>query len=429
MTLGNRIKQARERAGLSQARLATLIGLRQPTVSDWERDEVEPTRANLQAAAQQLGVSPNWLAFGDENFGDDAGPGDNGQRDNGPRDNGPGGVPCPAPSPRPSPGFPRTRMRRNRRTPWLRALVRENTLNADDLIWPVFVREGKNKRTPIPSMPGVERLTIDLLVNAASEAADLGIPALALFPVVGKSLKNEEATEAFNPENLACRAVAALKAAHPGIGVICDVALDPYTSHGQDGLLRGGEVVNDETVEVLCRQAVVQARAGCDIIAPSDMMDGRVGAIRDALDRAGHQNAGILSYAAKYASGFYGPFRDAVGSAAALGGGDKKTYQMDPANSDEALREVALDIAEGADMVMVKPGLPYLDIIRRVKDAFALPTFAYQVSGEYAMLKATGEKGWLDFPTVMAESLMACKRAGADAILTYGALEMARTFR
>ncbi len=423
MTLGNRIKQARERAGLSQTRLAALIGLRQPTVSDWERDEVEPTRANLRAAAIQLGVSPNWLAFGDEET--DEAPQDNGEAPDAPRPPRPGHA-----SHGHNPGgFPRSRMRRNRRTPWLRALVRENTLGADDLIWPVFVREGTNKRTPIPSMPGVERLTVDLLVKAAGEAADLGIPALALFPVVDKSLKNEEATEAFNPENLVCRATAALKAAHPGIGVICDVALDPYTSHGQDGLLRGGEVVNDETVAVLCRQAVVQAGAGCDIIAPSDMMDGRVGAIRDALDRAGFQNTGILPYAAKYASGFYGPFRDAVGSAAALGGGDKKTYQMDPANSDEALREVALDIAEGADMVMVKPGLPYLDIIRRVKDAFAVPTFAYQVSGEYAMLKAAGEKGWLDFPTVMAESLMACKRAGADAILTYAALEMAKSLR
>ncbi|MBL6934526.1 MAG: porphobilinogen synthase [Alphaproteobacteria bacterium] len=425
MTLGNRIKQARERAGLSQTRLAALIGLRQPTVSDWERDEVEPTRANLRAAAIQLGVSPNWLAFA--NDGTDEAPQDNGEAPDpnrpprpGHARNGPGHNPG---------GFPRTRMRRNRAHPWLRALVRENTLGADDLIWPVFVREGTNKRTPIPSMPGVERLTVDLLVKAAGEAADLGIPALALFPVVDKSLKNEEASEALNPENLVCRATAALKAAHPGIGVICDAALDPYTSHGQDGLLRGGEIVNDGTVAVLCRQAVVQAGAGCDIIAPSDMMDGRVGAIRDALDRAGHQNVAILSYAAKYASGFYGPFRDAVGSAAALGGGDKKTYQMDPANSDEALREVALDIAEGADMVMVKPGLPYLDIIRRVKDAFAVPTFAYQVSGEYAMLKAAGEKGWLDFPAVMAESLMACKRAGADAILTYGALEMAKSLK
>ena len=419
MTLGNRIKQARERVGLSQTRLAALIGLRQPTVSDWERDEVEPTRANLRAAAGRLGVSPNWLAFGDDEFGDAL------KDDREEAEEDANRPPRPGHS-RNSPGFPRTRMRRNRRAPWLRALVRENTLGAADLIWPVFVHEGKNKRTPIPPMPGVERLTVDLLVKAAGEAAALGIPALALFPVVDASLKNEEASEALNPENLVCRAVAAVKAAHPSIGLICDVALDPYTSHGQDGLLRGGEVINDETVEMLCRQAVAQASAGCDIIAPSDMMDGRVGAIRDALDGAGYQNVAILSYAAKYTSGFYGPFRDAVGSAAALGGGDKKTYQMDPANSDEALREVALDIAEGADMVMIKPGLPYLDVIRRVKDTFAVPTLAYQVSGEYAMLKAAAEKGWLDFPTVMTESLMACKRAGADAIFTYAASDMAK---
>ena len=412
MTLGARIKQARNQAGISQTRLAALIGLRQPTISDWERDEVEPTRANLRAAAQQLGISPNWLTFGD-NRSDDGEEQQNGE------------------SSRPGhfcrgSGYPRTRLRRNRRHPWSRVLVRENILTPNDLIWPIFVREGKNKRTPIPSMPDVERLTVDLLVKTAGEAASLGIPALALFPVVDKSLKNKEASEALNPESLVCRAVAEVKAVHPSIGVICDVALDPYTSHGQDGLLRDGKVINDETVEVLCQQAVVLARAGCDIIAPSDMMDGRVGAIRDTLDRVGFQNVSILSYSAKYASGFYGPFRDAVGSAVALGSGDKKTYQMDPANSDEALREVALDIAEGADMVMIKPGLPYLDVIRRVKDTFAVPTLAYQVSGEYAMLKAATEKGWLDFPTVMAESLMACKRAGADAIFTYAASDMAK---
>ena len=412
MTLGARIKQARNQAGISQTRLAALIGLRQPTISDWERDEVEPTRANLRAAAQQLGISPNWLTFGDDR------PGDGGETQNGESS-------LPGHFCRDS-GFPHTRLRRNRCHPWSRALVRENILTPSDLIWPVFVREGKNKRTSVPSMPDVERLTVDLLVKTAGEAASLGIPALALFPVVDKSLKNEEASEALNTENLVCRAVAEVKAVHPSIGVICDVALDPYTSHGQDGLLRDGEVINDETVEVLCQQAVVLARAGCDIIAPSDMMDGRVGAIRDTLDRVGFQNVSILSYSAKYASGFYGPFRDAVGSAVALGGGDKKTYQMDPANSDEALREVALDIAEGADMVMIKPGLPYLDVIRRVKDTFAVPTLAYQVSGEYAMLKAAAEKGWLDFPTVMTESLMACKRAGADAIFTYAASDMAK---
>jgi len=420
MTLGNRIKQARERARLSQTRLAELIGLRQPTVSGWERDEVEPTRANLRTAAGQLGVSPNWLTFGDEEFGRDNRKPQDANRSPSRLRNSQGAN---------FTGFPRTRMRRNRRIPWVRALVRENTLSPADLVWPIFVREGKNKHTPIPSMPGVEQLTIDLLMKAAGEATALGIPVLALFPMIDKSLKNEEASEALNPENLVCRAAAALKASHPGIGVICDVALDSYTSHGQDGLLRDGEVINDETVDVLCRQAVVQARAGCDIIAPSDMMDGRVGAIRDALDYAGYQNVSILSYAAKYASSFYRPFRDAVGSATALGDGDKKTYQMDPGNSDEALREVALDVTEGADMVMVKPGLPYLDIIRRIKDAFACPVLAYQVSGEYAMLKAAAEKGWLDFPAVMAESLMACKRAGAAAIFTYAAPEIARTLQ
>jgi porphobilinogen synthase len=322
--------------------------------------------------------------------------------------------------------YPRTRMRRNRMHAWSRRMVRESRLHVDDLVWPVFIEEGENRRTPIASMPGVERLSIDGLVGAAGEAAALGIPAIAIFPATDEALKSEDAAEAYNPDGLVCRAVRAVKSAHPGIGVICDVALDPYTSYGHDGLMRGGEIVNDETIEVLCKQALVQAAAGCDIVAPSEMMDGRVGAIRDALDGDGHKNVRILSYAAKYASAFYGPFREAVKSAAALGTGDKGTYQMDPANSDEALREVALDIAEGADMVMVKPGMPYLDVLRRVKDAFGVPTFAYQVSGEYAMLKAAAELGWLDEERVMMESLIAFKRAGADGIFTYAALEVAR---
>jgi porphobilinogen synthase len=276
-------------------------------------------------------------------------------------------------------------------------------------------------------MPGVERLTIDLAIQKAQEAQQLGIPAIAIFPATPSTLKTPEAEEALNPENLACRAVRAVKAEVPNIGIICDVALDPYSSHGQDGLVRNGIVVNDETVEVLCRQAVVQAEAGCDVIAPSDMMDGRVGAIRKALDSAGFEQVSILAYAAKYASAFYGPFRDAVGSAANLGSGDKKTYQMNPSNTQEALQEVALDIQEGADMVMVKPGMPYLDIVQRVKATFEVPTFAYQVSGEYAMLSAAAEKGWLNREQVMMESLLAFKRAGADGILTYFALEVARS--
>jgi porphobilinogen synthase len=278
-------------------------------------------------------------------------------------------------------------------------------------------------------MPGVARLSVDLAVEAVGEAAALGIPAVALFPATDPALKTEGAEEALNPENLVCRAVRAVKAAHPGVGIVCDVALDPYSSHGHDGLIRDGYVVNDETVEVLCRQAIVQARAGCDVIAPSDMMDGRVGAIRKALDAEGFQHVLILSYAAKYASSFYGPFREAVGSAANLGAADKKTYQMDPANSDEALREVALDLAEGADLVMVKPGMPYLDIIRRVKDAFGVPTLAYQVSGEYAMIRAAAANGWLDGDRAMMESLLCFKRAGADAVLTYFAPEAARALR
>lgn len=323
--------------------------------------------------------------------------------------------------------FPSTRLRRLRRHEWSRRLVAEHHLSVDDLIWPLFVHEGRSERQPVPSMPGVERLSIELLVDAVGTAVGLGIPAVAVFPVVDPSIKTAEATEAINPENLICRAVRAVKQAHgDAVGVLCDVALDPYTSHGQDGLVRDGYVVNDETVALLCRQAVVQADAGCDVIAPSDMMDGRVGAIRNALDEAGFQRAAIMAYAAKYASAFYGPFRDAVGSADNLGGGDKRTYQMAPSNTDEALREVALDVAEGADMVMVKPGMSYLDVVRRVKETFRVPTFAYQVSGEYAMLAAAVQNGWLDRRATMMESLLAFKRAGADGILTYFAPEAAR---
>lgn len=323
--------------------------------------------------------------------------------------------------------FPTTRMRRNRRDDWNRRLVAENRLSVDDLIWPVFVHAGDEARLPVESLPGVDRLSVTALVEATGEARALGIPLVAIFPAVDADLKDAEATEAVNPENLVCRAVSAVKEAHgDAIGVMCDVALDPFTSHGHDGLLRDGYVVNDETLDVLCRQALVQAQAGCDVIAPSDMMDGRVGAIRAALDADGFEHVRILSYAAKYASALYGPFRDAVGSAPNLAGGDKKTYQMDPGNIDEALREVALDIGEGADMVMVKPGIFYLDVLRRVKDAFGMPTYAYQVSGEYAMLKGAGERGWVDGERVMAEALLAFKRAGADGILTYAALETAR---
>ncbi|MBM3597781.1 MAG: porphobilinogen synthase [Alphaproteobacteria bacterium] len=321
--------------------------------------------------------------------------------------------------------FPRTRLRRNRRDDWSRRLVAEARLSVDDLIWPVFVSEGTNAATPIPSMPGVERLTVDRLVGAVERAARLGIPMVALFPYVEAARKTDETSEAVNPDNLMCRAVRAIKAAKLDIGVMCDVALDPYTPHGHDGLLRDNTIVNDETVAVLCQQALVQARAGCDVIAPSDMMDGRIGAVRAALDDAGLQHVRVLAYAAKYASAFYGPFRDAVGSAKTLGGASKSTYQMDSANSNEALREVALDIAEGADMVMVKPGMAYLDIVRRVKDAFGMPTYAYQVSGEYAMLKAAALNGWLDWDRVILESLLAFKRAGADGILSYAAFEVA----
>lgn len=322
--------------------------------------------------------------------------------------------------------YPATRLRRNRKDAWSRALVAEHRLSVADLIWPVFVQEGVKKRTKVESMPGVERLSIDLLVEACKRAKALGIPAVAIFPVVDAKFKSLKAEEAYNPKNLVCRAAAAVKAKVPGIGVICDVALDPYTLHGHDGIVKDGDVENDATIAVLVKQAVAQAKAGCDIVAPSDMMDGRVGAIRAALDKEGLQHVRILSYAAKYASAFYGPFRDAVGSAGNLGKADKRTYQMDPANADEALREVAMDIEEGADMVMVKPGMPYLDIIRAVKDAFHVPVFAYQVSGEYAMLKAAAEKGWLDYDAVMMESLLAFKRAGATGIFTYAAIEVAQ---
>jgi porphobilinogen synthase len=319
-------------------------------------------------------------------------------------------------------------MRRNRRAGWSRSLMRETTLASSDLIWPIFLIEGRSLRTPVASMPGVERLSVDLAVKAAEEARALGIPAIAVFPNTDPALRDEAASEALNPGNLVCRAVRAIKQAVPEIGIICDVALDPYTSHGHDGLLIGGEIDNDRTVEVLVQQALVQAEAGCDILAPSDMMDGRIGAIRAALEANGFANTQLLAYAAKYASAFYGPFRDAVGSGARLKG-DKLTYQMDPANGDEALREVALDIAEGADMVMVKPGLPYLDIVWRVKEAFAMPTFVYQVSGEYAALVAAAERGWLDRDSAILESLIAFKRAGADAILTYFAPEAAKLLK
>jgi porphobilinogen synthase len=326
------------------------------------------------------------------------------------------------------PGFPATRLRRNRRSDWSRRLVRENALSTDDLIWPIFIIDGERKRTPVQAMPGVERLSIDLAVNAAEEAAALGIPAVALFPNTEPSLRDEMASEAVNPANLVCRAVRAIKDAVPDIGIICDVALDPYTSHGHDGILVDGEVDNDRTIEVLVAQALVQVEAGCDILAPSDMMDGRIGAIRAALEENGFAKTLILAYAAKYASSFYGPFRDAVGSGAKLKG-NKLGYQMDPANGSEALREVALDIAEGADMVMVKPGLAYLDIVWRVKEAFHVPTFVYQTSGEYAMIVAAAERGWLDRDRVLMESLMACKRAGADAVFTYFALAAARMLK
>ena len=326
------------------------------------------------------------------------------------------------------PAYPSLRMRRLRRHEWARRLVAENSLAAADLIWPLFLIDGENKRVPIASMPGVDRLSVDVAVAAAEEAMSLGIPVIALFPNTEDAKKTADGREAENPDNLVCRAVRAIKKAVPDIGIMCDVALDPYTSHGHDGLLIDNYVANDETVGVLVRQALVQVEAGCDILAPSDMMDGRIGAIRAALEKANHRDVILLAYAAKYASAFYGPFRDAVGSAKALTG-DKRTYQMDPANTDEALREVALDIAEGADMVMVKPGMPYLDVLRRVKDAFGMPTIVYQVSGEYSMLMAAIERGWLDRDRAIAESLTAFKRAGADGIITYFARDIARQLK
>jgi len=320
------------------------------------------------------------------------------------------------------------RPRRNRKAEWARRLVRENVLTTDDLIWPLFLVDGTRRRTPVDSMPGVERLTVDEAVRDAERAAKLAIPCLALFPHTDPKHRDQDGSEALNPDNLVCRAIRAIKKEVPDVGVLCDVALDPYTSHGHDGLVRDGAVLNDETVAVLVRQALVEAAAGCDIIAPSDMMDGRVGAIRAGLDEAGFTDVSIMAYAAKYASAFYGPFRDAVGSSATLTG-DKRTYQMDPANSDEALREVELDIIEGADMVMVKPGMPYLDVLRRVKDAFGMPTFAYQVSGEYAMIMAAAQNGWLDGDKAMMESLIAFKRAGASGVLSYFAPRVAERLR
>jgi porphobilinogen synthase len=310
------------------------------------------------------------------------------------------------------------RPRRNRRAEWVRRMVRENVLTADDLIWPLFLVDGERLRVPVATMPGVERVSVDEAVREAERAAKLRIPCIALFPYTDPKLRDETGSEALNPDNLVCRAIRAIKKEVPEIGLLCDVALDPYTSHGHDGLLHNGEILNDETVEVLVRQALVEAEAGCDIVAPSDMMDGRVGAIRRALDAASRIDVLIMAYAAKYASAFYGPFRDAVGSSTTLIG-DKRTYQMDPANTDEALREVEMDLAEGADLVMVKPGMPYLDVLRLVKDTFAVPTFAYQVSGEYAMIMAAAGNGWLDGDKAMMESLMAFRRAGADGILSY----------
>ena len=320
------------------------------------------------------------------------------------------------------------RPRRNRKAEWARRLVRENVLTTNDLIWPMFVVDGNNTRTPVSSMPGVDRLTVDQAVRDAERAMKLDIPCIALFPYTEASLRDETGSEALNPNNLVCQSVRAIKKEFPELGVLCDVALDPFTSHGHDGLIEDGKILNDETVAVLVRQALVQAEAGCDVIAPSDMMDGRVGAIREALDDAGFLDVQIMSYAAKYASAFYGPFRDAIGSAKTLTG-DKRTYQMDSANTDEALREVELDIAEGADMVMVKPGMPYLDVVRRVKDTFSMPTFVYQVSGEYAMIAAAANNGWIDGDRAMMESLLGFKRAGADGILTYFAPKAAEKIK
>ncbi len=326
--------------------------------------------------------------------------------------------------------YPAARPRRMRRDAFSRALVREHHLRPDDLIYPVFILDGEDRVEPVASMPGVQRMSLDKLFVQAEQCLALGVPVLALFPVIDQALKTPDGREAMNPDGLVPRAVRELKRRFPELGVLTDVALDPFTSHGQDGVLdESGYILNDETMAILSQQALVQAQAGVDIVAPSDMMDGRIGAIRQALEAHGYIHTRIMAYSAKYASAFYGPFRDAVGSAANLGKSDKKTYQMDPANSDEALREVALDIAEGADMVMVKPGMPYLDIVRRVKDEFHMPTFAYQVSGEYAMIKAAAQNGWLDHDKVMMEALLAFKRAGADGILTYFALDAARLLR
>jgi porphobilinogen synthase len=321
--------------------------------------------------------------------------------------------------------YPMHRMRRLRHSDWTRRLVAEHRLSAADLIWPIFLVDGTNTRVPIPSMPGIDRISVDLVTAAAEEACKLGIPVIALFPYTDPARKTEDGREALNPENLVCRATRAIRDAKLDIGVMCDVALDPYTTHGHDGLLHDGRILNDETVEVLVKQSMNQVQAGCDIIAPSDMMDGRIGAIRHALEKDGRKDTLLMAYSAKYASAFYGPFRDAVGSSKALKG-DKRTYQMNYANSDEALAEVALDIAEGADMVMVKPGMPYLDIVRRVKDRFGVPTFAYQVSGEYSMIMATAERGWMDADKAIIESLTAFKRAGADGVLTYFAPRAAK---
>ena len=320
------------------------------------------------------------------------------------------------------------RPRRLRRTDWARRMVREHVVTADDLIWPLFLVEGQRQRVPVPSMPGVERLSVDEAVRSAVEAAEAGIPALCFFPMTEPSAKDPRGSEALNPDNLVCRALRAIKAEVPHIGLMTDAALDPYTSHGHDGVMDGEAILNDETVRILCGQSLNQARAGADIISPSDMMDGRVGAIRAALDTESFEDVQIMSYAAKYASAFYGPFRDAIGTKAVLVG-DKRTYQMDPANSDEALREVEADIAEGADMVMVKPGMPYLDIIRRVRDTFQVPTFAYQVSGEYAMITAAAQNGWIDGDRAVMESLTAFKRAGCDGMLTYFALSVAKRLK
>ncbi|MGH1403342.1 MAG: porphobilinogen synthase [Alphaproteobacteria bacterium] len=320
---------------------------------------------------------------------------------------------------------PSKRMRRLRQSSWVREMCQENRLHVSDLIWPVFVLEGKNRKEPIDSMPGVYRHSIDTLLEEVKRAKDLGICAIALFPVIPAELKTEDGQESFNPDNLMCRAICAIKKAVPDIGLITDVALDPYTSHGHDGLIIDNEIANDETVEILCKQALVQAQAGADIIAPSDMMDGRVGAIRQALDHSTHHNTMIMAYAAKYASAFYGPFRDAVQSSGCLSG-DKKTYQMNPSNADEALHEVELDLEEGADMIMVKPGMPYLDIIKSVKSEFGVPTFAYHVSGEFAMLHAAAQNGWLDYDKTLMETMIAFKRAGCDGILTYAAPDIAK---